>query len=258
MFLTRFQINRTRRETKSMLASPYRLHAAIAGSFPALDASRTTPAARPLWRVDLAPSPSFNAWLYIVSDTEPSLVGLDEQIGFPDRPPQWVTRDYTPLLDRLDAGQTWAFRLTANPVREARADLARYSKRNVAGSRVGHVTVLQQTAWLIGRPAYRPFPEVEVPPWVKDGSQSRAAMNGFAIIDDPTHAGSPQVVVADRQRWRIPHTTSGGEFTLTTARFDGVLRVTDPDRLRRALTHGIGHGKAFGCGLLTLAPVASG
>lgn len=34
MFFTQFPINMTRRESRAMLASPYRMHAAIAGSFP--------------------------------------------------------------------------------------------------------------------------------------------------------------------------------------------------------------------------------
>ncbi len=37
------------------------------------------------------------------------------------------------------------------------------------------------------------------------------------------------------------------------AAVDGLLDVTDPDVLRQALIEGLGHGKAYGCGLLTLA-----
>jgi CRISPR system Cascade subunit CasE len=37
--------------------------------------------------------------------------------------------------------------------------------------------------------------------------------------------------------------------------FEGVLRVTQADRLRNALRSGIGPAKAFGCGLLSVAPV---
>ncbi len=37
-------------------------------------------------------------------------------------------------------------------------------------------------------------------------------------------------------------------------RFDGVLQARDPGQLREALTAGIGPSKAFGCGLLSLAP----
>jgi len=37
--------------------------------------------------------------------------------------------------------------------------------------------------------------------------------------------------------------------------FDGVLVVTDPEKLRQAVRNGIGTQKAFGFGLLSLAPV---
>ena len=37
--------------------------------------------------------------------------------------------------------------------------------------------------------------------------------------------------------------------------FDGILKVADADSFRLALTKGIGRGKAYGCGLLTVAKV---
>ena len=49
------------------------------------------------------------------------------------------------------------------------------------------------------------------------------------------------------KRMRVP---------VVTATFDGRLTVTDPEALRQALTSGIGRAKAYGCGLMTLAPVA--
>jgi CRISPR system Cascade subunit CasE len=39
--------------------------------------------------------------------------------------------------------------------------------------------------------------------------------------------------------------------------FDGRLQVTDAEVFRRTLTQGIGSGKAFGFGLLSVAPAAS-
>jgi CRISPR system Cascade subunit CasE len=41
---------------------------------------------------------------------------------------------------------------------------------------------------------------------------------------------------------------------VVTVTFDGRLEVTDPDALRRTLTQGI-RAKAYGCGLITLAPL---
>ncbi|BFO16736.1 hypothetical protein SHKM778_31240 [Streptomyces sp. KM77-8] len=37
-------------------------------------------------------------------------------------------------------------------------------------------------------------------------------------------------------------------------RFDGTATVTEPDLLRAAVQSGIGRGKAYGCGLLSIAP----
>lgn len=40
------------------------------------------------------------------------------------------------------------------------------------------------------------------------------------------------------------------DIVLSTVDFQGVLEVTDTDKFARTLLSGIGHGKAFGCGLL--------
>ncbi|WP_127452791.1 type I-E CRISPR-associated protein Cas6/Cse3/CasE [Streptomyces sp. B29(2018)] len=52
-----------------------------------------------------------------------------------------------------------------------------------------------------------------------------------------------------------PATATGAcrHVHLRTATYDGLLDVTDPDALRQPLVEGIGHGRAYGCGLLTLA-----
>ena len=42
---------------------------------------------------------------------------------------------------------------------------------------------------------------------------------------------------------------------LRSVRYDGVLVVTDPAGFHEALVQGIGSGKAFGFGLLSLAPL---
>ena len=43
----------------------------------------------------------------------------------------------------------------------------------------------------------------------------------------------------------------------TGVEFNGYLRVIDTDKFREAFSHGIGSGKAFGFGLLVLAPLQS-
>lgn len=43
--------------------------------------------------------------------------------------------------------------------------------------------------------------------------------------------------------------------TLSAVLFDGTLTVTDVDALRLAVRQGIGRGRSYGCGLLSLAPL---
>ena len=46
---------------------------------------------------------------------------------------------------------------------------------------------------------------------------------------------------------------TGRRITVQTALFEGALRATDAERLRLAVQNGLGHGKAWGLGLLSLA-----
>lgn len=254
MYLTRFPVNKTRRDARRLLASPYQMHAAIAGSFPPFD-HLNCDKGRIIWRIDDVVDGS--SWLYIVSPDKPSLVGLDEQIGWPDMPQQWETRDYDVFLSRIEVGQEYAFRLFANPVLSRSTRSQRDAPRNAKGKskRIGHLTVLQQAAWLIGKAAYLGSGR-ETPELFANQGQSRAQRNGFEVLVGSD--GSAQLVVSHSGKQKLASGRKSAPITLNMAQFDGFLRVSDPDLLRLALVNGIGHAKGFGCGLLTLAPIVAG
>ncbi len=194
MHLTRFEVNTARRGARTLLSSPQNLHAGVLSGFPA---GTTTPSddGRVLWRVDTAGWPSTQGW---------------------------VTKDYRPLLDGLTTGDTWAFRLRANPTHSGRKTTD--SERT---QRFGHLTAPQQLAWLT----------------------TRCAGAGFEV---PVGAlGQPDAAVVHREVVRFNR--RGTAVTLTTATYEGRLTVGDPTALRRTLTHGLGPAKGYGCGLLTLA-----
>lgn len=251
MYFTQFPINMTRRESRKLLASPYLMHAAIAGSFPPKSAADQETSGRVLWRVDRMRDGGSR--LYIVSPDKPSLVGLDEQIGWPDCEPQWGTRDYDAFLSRIENGQTYSFRLVANPVvnRSTRGGNTDIANQQGLSKRIGHLTVLQQEAWLVGKQAYEDS-DVEVPKLFADEENPRSRRNGFEVLADEN--GIPNLVVNNSQKLTFSKGARGKTITLVRAQYDGVLKVIDPDALRHALVNGIGHGKAFGCGLLTLVP----
>ncbi|MEU8380640.1 type I-E CRISPR-associated protein Cas6/Cse3/CasE [Streptosporangium sp. NPDC048865] len=68
---------------------------------------------------------------------------------------------------------------------------------------------------------------------------ARAAANGLAV--STVSSQSQQDI---RAKGTIRH---------AVVRFDGSAVVTDPEALRAAVVQGIGRGKAYGCGLLSLA-----
>lgn len=250
MYFTRFPVNKTRRDARRLLGSPYAMHAAIAGSFPSRrseDSHEDGSEGRLLWRLDDQPDGSLV--LYIVSTRVPSLVGLDEQLGWPDLEPQWAMRSYDRFLAGIEVGRRYGFRLVANPV----VNRCKITNAHGDSKRLPHLTALQQTAWLVGKDAYKGL-DMEVPELFQRQETSRAERNGFNVVADDRN-GQPLVKVSDMRTLTFKQGAGGDTITLATARYDGLLEVTDADALRRALVCGIGHGKGFGCGLLTLVPV---
>ncbi|WP_328853222.1 type I-E CRISPR-associated protein Cas6/Cse3/CasE [Micromonospora globbae] len=221
MFLTRFPVNPARRGARKLLSSPQAMHAGVRAAFRTPE-EYEGPDARTLWRLD-TPAPA-TVYLYIVSPGRPDLTHLVEQAGWPtaDGEP-WVTRHYDALLESLRPGQRWAFRLTANPTHSGRKTADAKETQRFAYLQEEH-----QVAWL----------------------SSRAARHGFELATQ--RDGRPNLRLHRRQTQTFKRGMDA--VTLTTVTYDGLLQVNNADALRRALTNGIGHAKAYGCGLLTLAP----
>lgn len=223
MFLTRVQLNPARAGTRKLLSSPQVGHAAVMAAFPPAPASGD---GRVLWRIDRRDN---EIDLYVVSPTEPDFTHVVEQAGWPTTT-AWATRKYQPFLDTLTSDQQWHFRLTANPVRAA---MNRSTDTPLTrGKRTG-LTADDQMSWL----------------------QTRTTDNGFEFGTCRSPQGEiPDAIITDRStaRFRRGPTT----VTLSTATYEGILVVTDPPKLQAALVNGIGRAKGYGCGLLTLAPLA--
>lgn len=173
---------------------------------------------RVLWRVDSGPR---HTYLYVSSMRRPDLTHLVEQAGWPTAA-TWSTGDLSGLLAGLAVGQEWGFRLTANPTRSTRVG------DRLRSQRVGCVTAEHQLDWFL----------------------TRVARWGIRI---PASGDAPAVMVNRRDVRSFRR--QDDRVTLAMATFDGRLEVVDPDLLRAAMVEGIGPAKAYGCGLLTLAPL---
>ena len=238
-YLSRIWLNPLRTGAQRMLRNPQILHAAVLQGL-----CGDTTDERVLWRLD-AENPR-RAGVLVLTERRPSWEHLVEQAGWPSADEsQALIRGYEPLLAQIARGREFAFRVRANPVSSTRHPLnpSAAQKEKLAanprprGVRVPHRTAGHQLAWF----------RDHTPRW------------GFEI--PATSAGEPDVLITARQRLAFtkPTPDSGRrKVVIETATFEGRLRVHDPDTFRQSVLTGVGRARAYGCGLITLAPLPAG
>ncbi|WP_030894736.1 MULTISPECIES: type I-E CRISPR-associated protein Cas6/Cse3/CasE [Streptomyces] len=249
-YLSKIRINPQRAGAIRLLRNPHRTHGAVQAAFPDPAGERL------LWRLE-TDNPHRPHLLVLSERTRPDWTHLVEQAGWPGADgDHFLVADYTPLLDGLAAGQEYAFRLTANPVQntkrpdkltsEQETRLKAAGGDRVRGFRLGHRTASAQFGWLLRRCERAGFtiPQVRA---------AAAPAPGLALEEETEPA--PDAVLTRRDVHRFRKKKHGAPITLSTASFQGRLRVTDVETLRTSLLAGIGPAKAYGCGLLTLAPL---
>lgn len=248
-YLSRVWINPLREAGRRLLLNPHVAHAMVLGGI-----AEQPVRERVLWRLET--TNRHRPELLILTESRPDWKHIVEQAGWSNADGEQVAvRDYSPLFAQLAVGREFAFRLTANPVQHTRKPetltpaqerklaSAQGEKRQTARAfRVGHRTAAHQLDWLLRRTSSWGF---EIP-----------AATGFPSPDDDGPADVPRDVrIVARQVYRFRKGVNGPQVVLATATFEGRLRVTDPDLLAEKLLSGIGPAKAYGCGLLTLAPL---
>jgi CRISPR system Cascade subunit CasE len=254
-YLSKIALNPRRRAAVSLLSSPHRLHAAILAGLAVQPVTE-----RVLWRLE---SNTFHrSEVLVLTESRPSWAHLVDDAGWPGADGgEPLIADYTPLLERIARGREFGFRLTANPVqsvprptRPSEQQAARLKEgadngSRARGFRVAHRTVAQQLEWLLKRCERHGFtiPDATATP-------PGPGLHTPGAKDLELTAG-PAVAVVSRDILRFTKRKDGPRVTLSTATFEGRLRVTDPDALRSALLGGIGPAKGYGQGLLTLAPL---
>ncbi len=150
-----------------------------------------------------------------------------------------IKPDCKPVAERyatISNGQVLRFRLRANPTKRC----GRQGK--LPGHRLALTSEAEQLAWLERKAAGAGFSLMTVETTVGPPGSASAAVADVRIDPDARQYG-----------WRA---ADGAQVKLTfgAALFEGLLRVTDAERLREAIAAGIGSGKAYGFGLLSVAP----
>lgn len=211
MYLTRMKLNVSKRDTMKALSCLNLFHGAVEDSL-------KRDGKRKLWRIDYL---NGEYYLMIVSYDQPELSTAVRQFGFPDSQLPWECLEYDKLLQKLNKGGRWHFRLTANPTRS----VLNSKETLTRGTVHAHVGVKHQTEWLI----------------------KHAEQNGFRVNEED--------VAVVNSRWYSfrKKSSTNHKVTLLSVTFEGVLEIEDSVLFAKTLTSGIGRGKAYGQGMLTIA-----
>ncbi len=242
-YLSRVWLNPRRAKARVYLSNPQVVHAAVLAAFPSPAGPRVLWRLEPDWQA--ASEVRHRVELLIVSEPRPSLTHIVEEAGFPGSDDGLAeTADYQPLLGRLAEGQQYVFKVRVNPVQSVMEPLAPSASQRRAlesaagrhrGFRVPHRTLAHQTGWLI----------------------ERAGRWGLEIAGS-SQAGALDLRECNRERLdfrKSARTGPGRRVQIATVTFEGRARVVNAHLLRDALLNGVGPAKAYGCGLLTLAPL---
>ncbi len=151
---------------------------------------------------------------------------------------------------RITVGQELRFRLRANPTR-CISDRNTSQGERWRGKRVELRREAEQLAWLArkGEAAGFALVAAEVARGVSAADAHDSGRDARDPVADVRTGGTAAKVARFHPGRKV-------DLAFGSVVFEGRLRVTDAEAFRRALAAGIGSGKAFGFGLLSVAPAA--
>jgi CRISPR system Cascade subunit CasE len=231
VILSRLTINPRSREAARDLADCQELHRTILSTFPdAASAARASFGI--LFRIE-----------YRTGAPPVILMQSREAPNWSLLPPNYLaipaeSKDLSVKWDFIGNSSVLRFRLRANPTRKINTKTAADAiKRN--GKRVELRTEEEQLDWL----------------------RRKAGNGGFEILSVQTASLVPDARISNEDKIHGSRTDpSNGNrksrLTFASVLFEGKLRVTDREKFRTSLELGVGSAKAYGFGLLSVAPVA--
>lgn len=261
MYLSRLILDPRHRDARRWLGDCHQFHQVIMSAFPPASGNSARAALGVLHRVETGRADNL-VHVFVQSAAEPRWAIESAAIVAIDGP-----RDIDALGDAFLPGRRFRFRLRANPTRRVhqRAALGPDDARLNAVGIWKDATDVPDDLWngaVRRRHTERPDAvgmrveirgEEERIAWLqRQGARCGFVLTQVALVDRPLPAtrADPGGTVTGVRR------ASGNPLTFGTALFEGELEVTDGAALAAAWRTGIGPGKAFGCGLLSLAPVS--
>lgn len=220
MYLSLLRLDPVDQRVQQDLRDPHSLHRTVMRAFPSvLDPEQE---ARAFWgvlhRLELERRTG-RVLLYVQSRVEPDWSFLPPECLVQDGLANPAVKSVSAVYERIAAGQTLRFRLRANPTRKIDTKSGPNGKRR-NGRRVPLVGLEQQVEWLA----------------------RKAEASGFGLLQVSVAATGAAELVRSHARGCV----------FQGVLFEGRLMVREPEPFRQALVNGLGPGKAFGFGLLSV------
>lgn len=227
MYLSRLLLNPRQRAVQRDLGDLQAMHRTLMAAFPQVrDAAPARAELRVLYRLETDPNAGIPVIL-VQSGATPQWSALPS--GYLDGAPSGRNnpdcKELDPLLAALKSGMSLRFRLRANPTKKVATKTGEDGRRR-NGARADLRDEDDQRAWLH-----------------RKGQQHGFAVLGVRLADEPLQTGG-------RRGQDDAH-----RVAVAPVLYNGILRVTDVTLFREALENGVGPGKAYGCGLLSIAPL---
>ncbi|MFD3495888.1 type I-E CRISPR-associated protein Cas6/Cse3/CasE [Streptomyces sp. NPDC058690] len=217
LWLTRIQPNLRHRDVRRDLASAVGMHHRLMMLFP----DDLGPTARNhlgvLFRIEDAAGPTGGPQILLQSHQRPDSNRLPAGYG------TTTTKDISALIGLLTTGLAVRYRIDANAVRKP-----------------GHTTRAAT-----GAKAVIPLSGADADEWWARQAEERSGLKLTSTHSTPLIAACGERHQDKRQ---IKHART---------RFEGTAVVTDHTTLQQRILEGIGRGKSYGCGLLSLAPLTT-
>lgn len=221
MSLALFELNLRNRAVRNDLRDCQGLHRTLMRLFPALEASSARNTLGVLYRLEQGSASQVR--LLLQSQVEPDFSRLPN--GYTQWQPQSkLLPDWEQVLR---PGRNLRFRLRANPTRA----IDTKTRPDGTKSNGKRVELRGEGAWL---------------GWL----ERKAQQHGFRVVACRIDAGAPDPRLVNG---KIQGYKSGSTLTISSVLFDGVLEVLDAGLASAAVCSGIGRGKSYGQGLLSLA-----
>lgn len=224
IYLTKLQLNPRNSFVRKCLGDCHKLHSLVMQGFPNVDGEKAEVRKK------------FGVLYRLENDAKLGAILLLVQSSFK---PVWNFTDDVLLKDgfsQKEIGQIYnllpnetelMFRIRANPTKCVSAKNTDFAK--FAGKRVELRTTEDQIEWL----------------------KRKSEQHGFRLNAVKVNSEVENVSITPNGKVFGIH--SKGNLTFNSVIFDGNLIITDSAKFKETLIHGIGQGKAYGFGLLSIA-----